>query len=271
MADGSAPEFWCFDQGEAALDPVQVTEVLRRLAESIRTLSRATVFYRILMGRHLIVIQKNELWRLIERRDYRQDPNGKPVWLSPTTRTYASWYNFIEQGFENITGLHRQTAYSALRLAQSHILSTLTFEDLLNFKRLANALELVAAERKGISITPELVVQAQEMPIKHFRRTAHATKQTVPPMQQVSTLRHITNFLRGALTINPRVIDDLWAIIQDATVRANEDPVRAVEDIISAYSASMRTIFLSDQVGVIPSYRAANLEPVRHRDALSPL
>jgi len=259
MVKGSAPDFWYSDQDEGVLDPLHVTEVLRRLGEAIRALSRATVFYRILIGRHLIAIQKNELWRLIERRDYHQDPNGKPIWLSPTTRTYASWYNFIEQGFENITGLHRQTAYSAIKLAQSSTLSALSFEELLNFKRLANALELVVVERKGASITPELIVQAQEMPIKHFRRVAQITKQTDPPMRQASTLRHLLNFLRAAVAIEPRVIDELSAIIQDAVARANEDPVRTVEDIVTAYAASMRTICLSRQVAVMPSRWTTNV------------
>src|SRR5215831_17456284 len=154
MTEQSVLNFWYCDLDKCTLDPLRATETLRWLAGSIRALNRATLFYRILMGRHLIVIQKNELWRLIERRDYRQDLNGKPIWLSSGARTYASWYHFIEEGFEHITGLHRQTAYSAIKLAQSGTLS----------------LELVAAERKGMSITPELIVQAQEMPIKYFRR-----------------------------------------------------------------------------------------------------
>jgi len=168
MTEQSVLNFWSCDPTTGVLDPLRAMETLRWLAGSIRALNRATLFYRILMGRHLIAIQKHELWRLIERRDYRQDPNGKPIWVSSTARMYASWYQFIEEGFEHNTGLHRQTAYSAIKLAQSSTLSALSFEELLNFKRLANALELVTAEREGVNITPELIVQAQEMPIKHF-------------------------------------------------------------------------------------------------------
>ena len=238
MTEQNTADFSYSDQAEeGALDPLRVTEILRWLAGSIRALSRATLFYRILMGRHLIVIQKNELWRLIERRDYRQDLNGKPIWLSSGARTYASWYHFIEEGFEHLTGLHRQTAYSAIKLAQSSTLSALSFEELLNFKRLANALELVAAEREGVNITPELIVQAQEMPIKHFRRGAHVTKNTVSPMRRVPTLPHIINFLRAAVAMDPNVSDSLWAVIQVAMARASEDPVRAVESIVTTYLA----------------------------------
>jgi hypothetical protein len=200
------------------------------------------------MGRHLIGIQQNELWRLIERRDYRQNPDGTTVWLTAAARMYASWYQFIQEGFEHITGLHRQTAYSAIKLAQSSTLSGLSFEELLNFKRLANALELVSAERKGISITPELIAQAQEMPIKDFRRAAYVTKYTVPPARQVAALQHILKFLKLAVATDPNVIRSLWAIIQDAMARASDDPVRAVEAIVTTYnSTNSRQYWISNE------------------------
>jgi hypothetical protein len=235
MTEQSAPDSWYSDQPHGDLDPLRVTEILRWLAGSIGALSRATLFYRIIMGRHLIAIQKNELWRLIERRDYRQDPNGEPIWLNSSARTYTSWYHFIEEGFEHMTGLHRQTAYSAIKLAQSRTLSALSLEELRNFRRLANALELVAAERSGMSITPELIVQAQEMPIKSFRRAAQITKHTVSSLRQASTLEQIMSFLKAAVAIDPTVSDGLWAVIQDSMVRASEDPVRTVELIVTTY------------------------------------
>ena len=160
---------------ENLTDPNRAVEILRQLATDVRSLSRAAVYYRLLMGRHLVVIQKNQLWRYMERRDYRQDPTGKPLWLSSASRTYSSWYNFIEEGFESITGLHRQTAYSAIKLAQASCLSSLSAEELHNFKRLANALQLVSKERRGVEVTPELVVQAQGMSVKQFRQAACKT------------------------------------------------------------------------------------------------
>ena len=36
----------------------------------------------------------------MERRDYRTDPEGKPLWLRASDRIYRSWYSFIEEGFE---------------------------------------------------------------------------------------------------------------------------------------------------------------------------
>jgi hypothetical protein len=223
-----------FDQVDYMTDPVRVVDVLRHLAADINALTKASLMCRILLGRHLVMIQKNELWRQIERRDYRTDPSGTQIWLKPTNRTYSSWYNFLEEGFERITGLHRQTAYSAIKLAHSSALSALGYDELMNFKRLANALELVAAERAGVQITPEILAQAQELPIKQFRQRV-VRGGAVMTLRNSSTLGLITKFLRSAVAKDPNVLNDLWAIIEDTMARANQDPVRAVESLAAAY------------------------------------
>jgi hypothetical protein len=171
----------------------------------------------------------------MERRDYRKDPDGKPVWLSSASRMYTSWYNFVEDGFEIITGLHRQTAYSAIKLAHSSTLSSLPVEDLLNFKRLANALTLVSIERKGSKITPELLVSAQEMPISRFRLVAERCQNSVEQQHERSILKQITNFMRAAATQKPKVLNDFWTILQDASTKAGKDSSQALDDIITAY------------------------------------
>jgi hypothetical protein len=192
------------------------------------------------MGRHLVAIQKNQLWRYIERLDYRQDPAGKPLWLSSTSRTYSSWYNFIEEGFESITGLHRQTAYSAIKLAQASCLSSLSAEELHNFKRLANALQLVSQERRGIEVTPELVIQAQEMSIKQFRQAACETPPSPRPTQNAPALAHVIKLLRAVAAADPRVIERFWEIVRNAMTTADQNPVRAVGSIIASCSPLIR-------------------------------
>src|SRR5215469_2326652 len=105
---------------DVCADPEVATAALRQLASQFRQLQRATVFYRLLLGRQLIAIKKKQLWQKMERRDYRNDPSGIPLWdKNEKNRFHASWYNFIEEGFEYITGLHRETAYSAIKLAES--------------------------------------------------------------------------------------------------------------------------------------------------------
>jgi len=220
-------------------DPDRALEILRQLAADVRSLNRANVYYRLLMGRHLVAIQKNQLWRYMERRDYREDPAGKPLWLSSTSRTYSSWYNFIEEGFESITGLHRQTAYSAIKLAQASCLSALSAEELHNFKRLANALQLVSEERRGVEVTPELVIQAQEMSIKQFWQVACETPPSARSTQEAPALANIIKLLRAVAAADPKVIDGFWEIVQDAMTTADQNPVRAIGGIIASCSALM--------------------------------
>src|SRR6516164_123039 len=114
----SSATIGCYIQeiDDVCTDPELATESLRQLASQFRQLQRATVFYRFLLGRQLIAIKHNQLWRKMERRNYRNNPSGIPLWdKNEKNRFYASWYNFIEQGFEYITGLQRETAYSAIR------------------------------------------------------------------------------------------------------------------------------------------------------------
>ena len=213
--------------------PDRTLEVLRQLAGSLNALYKATVLYRLLLGQQLVIIQANEYWRKIERRDYRNDPLGTPLWISERDRTYVSWYNFIEEGFEHITGLTRQTAYSAIKLAMSPGLAALPAEDLRKFKRLANALELVAAERRGIKITPELLAQAQEMTIENFRRTARFLGSTGTAPKKVFVLPEIVKFLKPLAVSNPKIVDSFWAAIRQALDSAghSEDPLKALQEV----------------------------------------
>jgi hypothetical protein len=46
-----------------------------------------------MLGRQLIGIKQNQLWLKMERRDYRSDPSGIPLWdKNEKNRFYASWY-----------------------------------------------------------------------------------------------------------------------------------------------------------------------------------
>lgn len=221
--------------GEGTTDPVEVTGVLLRLAADIKGLSKATVFCRVLIGRYLIFIQKKELWRRMERRDYRNDPEGKPLWLRASDRMYSSWYSFIEEGFENITGMHRQTAYSAIKLAHSVGLASLSRDELYNLKRLANALELVAAERAGVRITPELILQAQDMRIQDFRQALQSGGHEGRP-QRTSVLGTVMKFLRAAGAKDPNVLNEFSDAIRRAMVTAAEDPACALKSILGGDS-----------------------------------
>lgn len=225
-------------QTEKNVRAEEAIDILRKLAADVRAVGKATVLCRVLLGRHLIMIQQNELWRHTERRDYRNDPDGTPIWLGAAERTYTSWYNFLQEGFECITGLHRQTAYSAIKLAHSTTLSSLSVQELANFKRLANVLEIASAEQSGIEITPELIAHAQEMPIGVFRAT-HIAK-SVPVTRQETTVNRVTKVLRAVATLNPNVLDAFCSVVLDSLTRSNDDPVRAIESIVGIYNSSSK-------------------------------
>lgn len=221
---------------DAAADPLEAVQALRDLAANLKALRGATVLCRVLLGRQLIFIQKNELWKQIERAGSSVQSPG----LNPAKPGYTSWYNFLEEGFEPTTGLRRQTAYSAIRLAQSGVLSKLSREELLKFRRLANALELVEAERAGVRITEDLLAQAQEMPIKMFRREPQLARlRAAAP--QISVFDEITKFLRTAGR-DTKALHHLWEVLQDALTRADRDPGRAIDDIVAAYFAQQHRV-----------------------------
>jgi hypothetical protein len=217
-------------------EPDRALTILRQLAVSLAVLQKATVFYRLLLGRQLMEIQAHEYWRRFERRDYRTDPDGRPVWLSEKDRTYSSWYNFIEEGFERITGLNRQTAYAAMKLATSPILAALPVKDLHNFKRLANALELVATERRGVRITPELIAQAQEMTIESFRKVTHSSgyARNLPTMVAP---RRLLNVLKTVAASDASIVNGFWDAVQSALttgIRGPADTLQELTQIIRA-------------------------------------
>lgn len=252
----SAPTIAYYTQEieQTCTNPMLATNALRQLASHVRQLHRATVFYRFLLGRQLVGIKQNQLWSQMERRDYRSDPNGIPLWgKNEKERFHASWYNFIDQGFGYITGLHRETAYSAIKLAESTALSTLPLKELQSFTRLANALEIVRAERRGLKISSELIHEAHDMPMRQFRQTMEApvggTQRSKEGSkwsdangsgrsEQSLVMKGIIGFFKTAAARNGEAVNNFWAVLQRAMLSVNQDPGEALESITKAYCRS---------------------------------
>src|SRR5262249_6164533 len=102
---------------EVADDASGAVEFLSRTGNTLRWLSRATVFYRLQLGRQLIVMQQRELWTKVER------PVGDGQ--SGIAGTYRTFDDFMARGFPQITGLGRQSGYAAVMLARSAVLQRL--------------------------------------------------------------------------------------------------------------------------------------------------
>src|SRR5262249_32945536 len=222
---------------DVCTDPKLATEALRQLASRFRQLERASVFCRFVLGRQLIGIKQNQLWLKLERRDYRNDPGGIPLWdKNEKNRFYASWYNFVEEGFEFITGLHQQTAYSAIKLAESTTLSRLPLKELQNFTRLANAMQIVAAEQRGVKITSDLIQKAQHMAIRQFQQTICPTESGTlrskggprpkkdGSSEELSAMISVIGFFKAAAARNLDAVGNFWEALQHAMLSANNDP-----------------------------------------------
>lgn len=222
-------------------DPSVGTGVLRALGSGILLLGKATVYYRFLIGRQLMVIQNTKLWREMERRDYRADTDGAPLWKGTDDRFYSSWYQFLEHGFQCVTGLQREAAYSTLKLARSTAFAALPTVEIKKIARLANALRIVAAERQQLAITPDLVRQAQEMTTTQFREITANVESSNRSKVDISCTRKIMRFLKAAALANPDVVNDFWTTIERIMATTNRDPAITLRTVVLTCSGTGRT------------------------------
>ena len=214
--------------GEVADDTSGAMSFLARSGDALRSLSRANVFCRVLLGRQLLVIQQRQLWREIERpaRDEQNAARG----------AYRSWDDFMAHGFPQITGLSTKTGYAAVMLAKAAVLQKLPESELRKFENLSNAIQLVKLERKGVPISKELVAAAQTLPVEEFRQmTGYGKKATV---EVVVDNGDVARALQPLLTIWKMAdLDALIAfgeVFQHAMMQAGGNATDAVDCVIAA-------------------------------------
>ena len=126
-------------------------------------LKDADAYIRLEMGRQLLLIRSEELWRDMECRNYLDDdsPEGQPVWTNEEARRYVSWQDFLTNGFPIITGLQRRTGYICMTLADSAVLKRLG-PRIKEFKSIRNAIEIAMVEKKGDRQVTLAMVDAAE-------------------------------------------------------------------------------------------------------------
>jgi hypothetical protein len=101
---------------------------LAQTADTLRSLNRANVFCRFLLGLQLLVVQRRQLWSQIMRLvGDEQNATGGP---------YQSFEDFMAHGFQRITGLGQKTGYAAIMLAKSDAMQKLPEFELRNSKTL---------------------------------------------------------------------------------------------------------------------------------------
>jgi hypothetical protein len=213
---------------EVADDAAGAVTFLARCGDALRFLNRASVFYRFLLGRRLLSIQEHHLWSQMER-PVGDEQNG-------THAAYSSWADFMARGFPLMTGLSPKTGYGALTLAKSPALQKLAESELRKFENLGNAIQLEKLERKGVVVTPELIIAAQTLSIEAYRQmTGSGKKATVEVVVDSSeaarALQATNDILKMADTDALRTLHEVF---QHAMLRAGGNATDAVDCVIAA-------------------------------------
>jgi hypothetical protein len=209
-------------------DAAGALALLARGGEILRFLSRASVYYRVRLGLELMNIQKRRFWSQMERPVRDQ--------LDGTRGPYHSWDDFMSNGVPEITGLSKKTGYAAVMLAKSEALQRLPEPELRKFESLANAIQLVRLERKGVVINGELIAAAQTMTVELFRQMTGAGKKAtvevvVNSSDAARALQAIVDWLKMA---DPDALRELRVVVDEAMLQAGGNATDGVDNIIAA-------------------------------------
>lgn len=150
--------------------PDKAVSFLRQAGGLLFKLKNADAYVRLEMGRQLLLIRGQKLWREMECRNYLDDrsPEGRPVWANEEARRYISWQDFLANGFPIITGLQRRMGYICMTLADSEVLKRLG-PRIREFKSVQNAIEIAMVEKKGDrQVTPAMIEAAATLTREEF-------------------------------------------------------------------------------------------------------
>jgi len=148
----------------------------------------------------------------------------------------------MSNGVPEITGLSKKTGYAAVMLAKSEALQRLPEPELRKFESLANAIQLVRLERKGVVINGELIAAAQTMTVEVFRQmTGSGKKATVEVVVDSSdaarALQAIVDILKMAET---GALLRLQEVLEDAVIQGGGNATDAVDCVIAACQEQWR-------------------------------
>ena len=214
--------------GEIADSHAGAVAFLAQSGGLLRTLNRASVFCRVLLGRQLLVIQEQHLWSQMERPV--PDERGRIV------GPFHSWDDFLSHGFPQISGLGKKTGYAALMLAKSPTLQKLPESELRKLETLSNAFELVKLERKGVAMNEELIAAAQTLPAEEFRQMIGAGKKAtvavvVDSRDTARLLQPIIDILKRA---DPDALQGIYEVFEHAMIQGGGNATDAVDCINAA-------------------------------------
>lgn len=201
---------------EASLD------FLQRTCQSLRILNTATVYFCVMLGRQLILIQQQGFWK--------QFPGMEDI---------KDWSDFMARGFSRLTasgggrGWSREKGYGAIKLAKCRAIASLPPEDLRRFDNLSNAYALATLERRNGSVAPEIVQAAMTLGMDEFREhigqgKAALCQAVVDNPEALGPLQQILNFLKLA---EPDSLEHFWRVIERAKLRSGDNPNDTIDCI----------------------------------------
>ena len=130
-----------------------------------------------------------------------------------------------------------KTGYATVSLAKSKTLQKLSESELRKFESLANAIQLVRLERKGVVISQELIAAAQTMTVEVFRQMTGAGKQAtvevaVDSSDAARALQEIVDILKMADT---DALLRFQEVLECAMIQGGGNATDAVDCVIATY------------------------------------
>ena len=202
---------------ELAEDAAGSLEFIQNAAQSIRFASAMSVYFRVMLGRQLLVVQERALWQQFGMPDC------------------GTWSKFLDIGFPRLAGLSRETAYGALQLAKCKAIAGLPPIELRRFECLANAVELARAERHGAD-AGALIEAAMGLPCDDFRALVGKGKPAkievlLDNPEVYRPLLRITNWLKRA---DVDTLQKFWETLERAKLYGGDNPDDSLDSIMAA-------------------------------------
>lgn len=131
----------------------EAIRTLRTAARGIHIANAANVFYRVILGKQLLIVQSAGLWR--------QDGA-------------STWDEWIHTEFLRLTDFSGETGYAAMQLARCQTIASMDEKGLRSFRTIGNAIRLARIERKnnGQPLDRDVVEAAKTMAFQDFKLLA---------------------------------------------------------------------------------------------------
>jgi hypothetical protein len=201
----------------------QAGELIERICSELRKVQGRELRCRLLLGKVLLEIRERELWKGIH--------GG-----------YSNWMDFLRNGFPKISnGLKRRTAHDCMDLARSRTLSDLPDSERDRIAALANARRIAKLERAGRTITPALIIQAQELPPKQFVESSRepsefASLRRSRASQQDSRGPYLERIVAILATASPYTVRRLADAIDGCDTDELDDRLTAIVELLDGGS-----------------------------------